>query len=102
MTQAFFFLLLVSLVASTLSKEFNFCPRAIDEVCPVKEKRNECCSSKECRFGEMCCSEPCGNVCRVKSDTPLGFPAKEDSNCKVGEIKKKWYQKVWSKITKWG
>lgn len=82
--------------------DFKYCPTPVDEgECPLAKRVNECCSNTDCRFGQICCSEPCGNACRVRVDSPEGIEAEVDSECKLGEIeKKKWYQKIFGRIEK--
>uniref|UniRef100_A0A4V2H9T3 U42-Sparatoxin-Hju1a_1 n=1 Tax=Heteropoda jugulans TaxID=1358901 RepID=A0A4V2H9T3_9ARAC len=96
----FIFLLISTFVIGSLSSDgFIFCPRPIDDECPLDYKINDCCAQSECRAGDICCSEPCGNVCRRKSDTPMGIIFKDGTECELGHVyPKKWYQKAWDKI----
>lgn len=79
--------------------DLKYCPKPVDEnTCPLAKKVNECCSNTDCRVGQICCSEPCGNVCRAEIDTQEGIEAVADSKCKIGEIKKKWYQRIFGRL----
>uniref|UniRef100_A0A482Z8W4 U10-Saltitoxin-Pre1a_1 n=1 Tax=Phidippus regius TaxID=1905328 RepID=A0A482Z8W4_9ARAC len=99
----FTFLLLSIVVISTTCLEFKYCPKPVDDgECPLAKRVNECCSNDNCRFGQICCSEPCGNVCRVKIDSPEGKEAAEDKDCKLGEVSKKWYQKIFDRAEEFG
>nr|AHF45838.1 secretory peptide [Heteropoda venatoria] len=97
----FIFLLISAFVICSVSSGggFYFCPRPIDDECPLDHKINDCCAQSECRAGDICCSEPCGNVCRRKSDSPMGIIFKDGTECQLGHVyPKKWYQKAWDKI----
>ena len=99
MSTSFFAVLLLSTcVTCILSDDMIYCPRPVDEEeCPLKHKINECCSQDDCRFGQICCIEPCGNVCRVSTDAEMGEKLNEGTECQLGE-NVKWYQKAWEKL----
>nr|AGR53492.1 cystine knot toxin [Dolomedes mizhoanus] len=85
-------LLLSTLILCALSNERIYCPMPIDDgECPLKSKTNECCSQKDCRSGHLCCTEPCGNVCRVPSDEKRGQKVEEGVKCHLGKERKHWW-----------
>nr|AKT09021.1 putative neurotoxin LTDF 13-01 [Dolomedes fimbriatus] len=94
----FVFFLFSTLILCTLSNELIFCPRPIDEgECPLKSKSNECCSQNDCRSGHLCCTEPCGNVCRVPSDEKMGQMFEEGTKCHLGKEHKHWWSGLFSR-----
>ena len=75
------------------------CPGFTVKVCPFNYKVNACCAQADCRAGAVCCVQPCGNVCRRISATPIGTPLKDGTECKLGHVfPEAWYQKVWNEI----
>ncbi|CAL1261992.1 unnamed protein product [Larinioides sclopetarius] len=33
-------------------------------------RQNKCCQDSDCGVGNLCCNEPCGNICREPVDYP--------------------------------
>nr|AKT09011.1 putative neurotoxin LTDF 11-05 [Dolomedes fimbriatus] len=91
MNSRFFRLFLLFAVATCVLSEI-YCPKSRNPTCNLSYKINHCCSQAECRMGDVCCVEACGNVCRRGSDTTQGKKFVDGSECTLGrEWKSGWF-----------
>uniref|UniRef100_A0A4Q8K7F9 U23-Sparatoxin-Hju1h_2 n=1 Tax=Heteropoda jugulans TaxID=1358901 RepID=A0A4Q8K7F9_9ARAC len=101
MSSTLYIALLISVLGTFVASEDpGFCPDYTDEVCPLNYKINDCCAQSDCPSYAICCVQPCGNVCRRKSDKPIGAPFVDGTKCEIGHVfPKAWYQKLWDNIS---
>uniref|UniRef100_A0A2D0PC00 U17-Eretoxin-Ek1g_1 n=1 Tax=Eresus cinnaberinus TaxID=175337 RepID=A0A2D0PC00_ERECI len=79
--------ILIFLVAAVaIATSEKFCPPPRDpSPCNLRSKWNDCCKQSDCRSFDICCSEPCGNVCRRATDKPTtGVAFRDGDYCVEG------------------
>nr|AGR53474.1 cystine knot toxin [Dolomedes mizhoanus] len=85
MNSTLFGLFLLFALATCVLSEI-YCPKTRHPTCNLGYKIDDCCAQSDCRVGDVCCVEACGNVCRRGSDTPQGEKFVDGTECQEGHV----------------
>uniref|UniRef100_A0A2D0PC41 U12-Eretoxin-Ek1b_1 n=1 Tax=Eresus cinnaberinus TaxID=175337 RepID=A0A2D0PC41_ERECI len=89
-------IILIFLVCFAIVAFAKFCPPPLHpEPCKRDYKYNHCCSQGDCKSYDICCVEPCGNVCRRARDAETsGVAFRNGDECQFGKVNKAFWSSL--------